>query len=144
LFSDKDGFESAVLPSPADPGQIENERRSLIERAKAGDQSALNEAHALSDQKFYDQVLDQLTANADSMPTLLSLVSYVTRNEFRVNRKLAESIVDSWKNAPDRTSTPKTLHIAALTDDADLYSITVQEALNFWRRDCSRMFRRQS
>jgi len=134
LFSDKDGFESAVLPSPADPGQIENKRQSLIERAKAGDQSALNEAHALSDQKFYDEVLDQLTANADSTPTLLALVSYVTRNEFRVNRKLAEAIVNSWKNAPDRTSTPKTLHIAALTDDADLYSNTVQEALNFWRR----------
>jgi hypothetical protein len=134
LFTERDGFESAVLPAPADPGEIENKRLSLFERAKTGDQSALNEAHALGDQKFYEQVLDQLTANADSMPTLLALVSYVTRNEFRVNRKLAEAIVDSWKNAPDRISTPKTLHIAALTDDAELYSSTVEAALNFWRR----------
>lgn len=134
LFTENDGFESAVLPPPADPGELENKRRSLVERVKAGDQSALNEAHVLGDQKFYDEVLDQLTANADSTPTQLALVSYVTRNELRVNRKLAEAIVNSWRSAPDRTSTPKTLHIAALADDADLYSSTVETALQFWRQ----------
>ena len=134
LFSDKDGFESAVPPSPPDPGELETKRGSLRERAKAGDQSALNEAHAIGDQKFYDEVLDQLTANADSTGTLLALVSYVTRNEFRVNRKLAEAIVSSWKTSPDRTSTPKTLHIAALADDTDLYQSTVEAALRFWRQ----------
>ncbi|MEP6818715.1 MAG: hypothetical protein ABJA18_04220, partial [bacterium] len=134
LFTEKDGFESAVLPPPADPGELESKRRSLVERAKAGDESALNEAHSLGDQKFYDEVLDQLTANADSTPELLALVSYVTRNELRVNRKLAEAIINSWKTSPDRTSTPKTLHIAALTDDADLYSSTVETALSFWRQ----------
>ena len=134
LFSDKDGFESAVLPPLADLGELETKRSSLIERAKAGDESALNEAHGIDDPKFYDEVLDQLTAKADSTPTLLALVSYVTRNELRVNRRLAEAIVSSWKNAPDRTSTPKTLHIAALTDDAELYSSTVEAALHFWRQ----------
>lgn len=133
LFTERQGFESALPPAPPDPGELETRRQALIERAKAGDQSVLNETHALSDQKFYDRVLDQLTANADSMPTLLALVSYVTRNEFRVNRKLAEAIVAGWKQAPDRTSTPKTLHIAALTDDAELYSSVVEAALNFWR-----------
>jgi len=134
LFSDKDGFESAVLPPPPDPGELETKRSSLVERAKAGDKSALNEAHAIGEQKFYDEVLDQLTANAGSTGTLLELVSYVTRSELRVNRKLAEAIVSSWKNSPDRTSTPKTLHITALADDADLYQSTVEAALNFWRQ----------
>jgi hypothetical protein len=133
LFTEKDGFESAVLPPTPDPNELETNRQSLVERANAGDQSALNEANGIGDQKFYDEVLDGLTANANSAQTLLALVSYVTRNELRVNRKLAEAIVSSWKNAPDRTSTPKTLHIAALTDDADLYSSTVEAALNFWR-----------
>ena len=134
LFTENDGFESAVTPPPAEPGELESKRRSLVERVKAGDQSVLNEANGIGDQKFYDEVLDQLTANADTPPKLLGLVSYVTRNELRVNRKLAEAIVNSWKNSPDRTSTPKTLHIAALTDDADLYSSTVEAALNFWRQ----------
>ena len=134
LFSDKDDFESAVSPLPPDPGELEAKRISFIERAKTGDKSTLKEAHAIGDQKFYDEVLDQLTANADSTGTLLALVSYVTRNEFRVNRKLAEAIVSSWKNSPDRTSTPKTLHIAALADDADLYQSTVEAALQFWRQ----------
>ena len=134
LFSDRDGFESAVLPPASDPGELEAKRNSLIERAKAGDKSALNEAHAIGEQKFYDEVLDQLTANAGSTGTLLELVSYVTRSELRVNRKLAEAIVSSWKTSPDRTSTPKTLHIAALADDADLYQSTVEAALHFWRQ----------
>ena len=124
LFTDKDGFESAVQPA-ADPSEIETKRRALIERAKDGDQSALNEAHGFGDQEFYDEVLDHLTAKADSSGALLALVSYVTRSEFRVNRKLAEAIIDSWKSAPDRTSTPKTLQKTAgfATLQADLASL---------------------
>jgi hypothetical protein len=134
LFTEKDAFESAVLAPPPDPGELENKRHSLIERAKAGDHGALNEAYALADPKLYDEVLAHLTATADTTPTLLGLVSYVTRNELRVNRKLAEAIISGWKISPDRVSTPKTLHIAALVDDADLYSTTVEAAINFWRR----------
>ena len=133
LFSDKDGFESAVLP-PADPNELENERNSLSERAKAGDQSALVEAQALGDRKFYDEVLDQLTFKADSGPTLLALASYVTRNELPVNRKLAEALISSWKVSPGRSSTATTLHLTALADDADLYQSTVDAALGFWRQ----------
>jgi len=133
LFSDKDGFESAVLP-PADPNELENERNSLRERAKAGDKSALVEAQALGDRKFYNEVLDQLTFKADSGPTLLALASYVTRNELPVNRKLAEALISSWKVSPGRSSTATTLHLTALADDADLYQSTVDAALGFWRQ----------
>ena len=133
LFSDKDGFESAVLP-PADANEDENRRQSLSERAKAGDKSALVEAQALGDRKFYDEVLDQLTFKADSGPTLLALASYVTRNELPVNRKLAEALISSWKVSPGRSSTATTLHLTALADDADLYQSTVDAALGFWRQ----------
>jgi hypothetical protein len=134
LFSDKDGFESAVLPPPAGAGELENARISLRERAAAGDKSVLIEAQVLGDQRFYNEVLDQLTANADRTPTLLGLVSYVTRNELAVNRKLAEAIISSWKNSPDRSSTATTLHLTALVDDADLYQRTVEAVLHFWRQ----------
>jgi hypothetical protein len=133
LFSDKDGFESAVLP-PAEPDERENQRHTLIERAKAGDKSALLEAQALGDRKFYDEVLDQLTLNADRAPTLLELASYVTRNELPVNRKLAEALISSWKSAPNRSSTATSLHLTALADDAELYQATVETALHFWRQ----------
>src|SRR6185295_12420874 len=134
LFSDKDGFESAILPPPADPNERENERNSLRERAKAGDKSALVEAQALGDRNFYDEVLNQLTVNADGGPTLLALASYVTRNELPVNRKLAEALISSWKVSPGRSSTATTLHLTALADDADLYQSTVDAALGFWRQ----------
>ena len=134
LFSDKDGFESAILPPPADPNERENERNSLRERAKAGDKSALVEAQALGDRNFYDEVLNQLTLNADGGPTLLALASYVTRNELPVNRKLAEALISSWKVSPGRSSTATTLHLTALADDADLYQSTVDAALGFWRQ----------
>ena len=133
LFSDKDGFESAVLP-PDGPDERENLRNSLSERAKADDKSALVEAQALGDRKFYDEVLDQLTLNADDGPTLLALVSYITRNELPVNRKLAEALISSWKVSPGRSSTATTLHLTALADDAELYQSTVEATLEFWRQ----------
>ncbi|HEY3040552.1 MAG TPA: hypothetical protein VGJ66_17575 [Pyrinomonadaceae bacterium] len=133
LFSDKVAFQS-FLPPPAISSDRETERRSLNERAKAGDKSTLNEAHAFDDQNLYNEVLDQLTANADRPPTLLALVSYVTRNELPVNHKLAAAVISSWKNSPDRSSTATTLHVTALVDDAALFRSTVEAALHFWRQ----------
>ena len=133
LFSDKDGFESAVLP-PAEPDERENRRQALNERAKAGDKTVLAEAHTIGDRKFYDEVLDQLTLNADRGSTLLALASYVTRNELPVNRKLAEALISSWKHSPGRSSTATTLHLTALADDAELYQSAVEATLEFWRQ----------
>jgi len=133
LFSDKDGFESAVLP-PVATDERENQRHALSERAKAGDKSTLVESHGLGDRKFYDEVLDQLTLNADRGPTLLALASYVTRNELPVNRKLAEALISSWKHSPGRSSTATMLHLTALADDAELYQSAVEATLEFWRQ----------
>ena len=134
LFSDKNGFESAVLPSQADSSSREDERISLSERARAGDKSALREAQALGDRNFYNELLDQLTADADRASALLALASYVARNELPVNNKLAEAVVRSWKNSPDRSSTATALHLTALADDADLFQSTIEAALHFWRQ----------
>lgn len=108
-------------------------RRELVERAKSGDQSILLEAHNAGEAEFYQDVLASLIAGADSDPRLLSLVSYVTRHELPVNRKLAERFIDSYIRAPDRNSTAKMLHVAALSDDAALYQDSVQTALRSWR-----------
>ncbi|HUS10254.1 MAG TPA: hypothetical protein VMZ30_07290 [Pyrinomonadaceae bacterium] len=132
LFSDEQHTESAALPA----GSREREagRLSLRERARTGDKSVLNEAHALRDEQFYNQLLDEFTTVADGAPALLSLVSYVTRNELPINRKLAEAVITSWRNSPDRNSTATTLHLTALADDADLFRSTVEAALSFWQQ----------
>jgi hypothetical protein len=146
LFSDPDeaSWQNAVdqnraallQSAPVDENleDLETQRLALIRRAKDGDKTALPEAHALGSRKLYDEVLDELLATANSAPTLLALVSYVTRNELPVSRRLAEAVISSWKDSPARNSTATTLHIAALADDAALCQHVVEAALDFWRR----------
>jgi len=111
----------------------ETQRAAIIERAKSNDKSALSEAHAVGDNKFYGVVLDLFVANVDSDSGLLALASYVTRKELPVENTLAQAMLDSWMSAPDRRSTAKALHFAALTDNAKLYQSAVETAVQFWR-----------
>jgi hypothetical protein len=134
LFSDQYGIEPAALVDVSSEADRESQRASLRERARTADKGALNEAHALRDQGFYNELLDEFTAIADPTSTLLSLVSYVTRNKLPINRKLAEALITSWRNLPDRSSTATTLHLIALADDADLYRSTVETALQLWQQ----------
>ena len=109
------------------------QRAAIIERAKGNDKSALKEAQAIGNDEFFSVVLDILVANVDSDSGLLALASYVTRNELPVNDTLAQAMLESWMSAPDRSSTAKALHFAALADDAKLYQSAVETALQFWR-----------
>jgi|SRR5215472_3334435 len=105
----------------------------LLSRARNGEKSALDEAHKTNNRRLYESVLDELVRLADSEPKLLSLISYVGRTELPVNKSLAKAAVRSWQRSPDRHSTAKALHFAALSDDAAIYSDTVQSVLQFWR-----------
>jgi hypothetical protein len=116
-------------------GLTSEERAALRERAALGDKTALIDAQASKDAALYDEILDALVEQADSDKKLLALVSYVTRHEgLRVNWRLAEAFIESWKTTtPDRSSTATMLHVAALSDDAALYQNAVETALQFWR-----------
>ncbi|HEV7472670.1 MAG TPA: hypothetical protein VGN90_01405 [Pyrinomonadaceae bacterium] len=135
LFIDGPPEGSALSPAQteADAETIAAKRRELLERAAAGDQSTLLEAHQADDQQLYDEALSSLLAAVDSDPKLLSLLSYVTRNELPVTRKLAEKVIESYKRAPDRGSTARMLHLCALSNDAAVYQGAVEVALTFWR-----------
>lgn len=135
LFIDgtPDGQTAAQARAEADSEATTAKRRELVERAKAGDKSNLLEVRNTTNAELYDEALNLLVAGADSDPKLLSLVSYVTRHELPVNRKLAGRVIDSYKRAPDRSSTVKMLHLAALSDDAAVYQSAVETALEFWR-----------
>jgi len=118
------------------PEEIERARLfavSLLDRARANDKSALVEARQSGEVDLYDQILNELVQQLDSDAALVSLLSFVVKNELQVNVSLANAAVTAWQNAPSRQSTAKALHFAALSDDADLYGHAIERALELWR-----------
>jgi hypothetical protein len=136
LFIDGTTDGKALAQAAVDSERAANKvakRRELLERAQKGEKSCLLAARDCGDAELYEEVLDLLVAAANSDLKLLSLVSYVTRQELPVNRRLAERFIDSYESAPDRSSTAKMLHVAALSDDAAIYQSAVEIAFGLWR-----------
>lgn len=132
LFSEINRTEEARLLAAEQEASDSARRTSLLERAARGDKNALDEASALADASLYGEVLDALTEHADSDQSLLSLCSYIARNErLRVNQKLALKFIESWQRAPDRTTTARMLHLAALSGDASVYREAIEAAAQF-------------
>ena len=127
------GLFSDYQPAQQLPPTTEEPRKALLELAHTGDKKALHDAYAINDQTLYDEVLNTLVGQIHTEAQLLSLVSYVTRNELPVNKTLAQKTIDCWQGSLDRNSTAKLLHIAALSDDAGTYGQAVEVVLNSWR-----------
>jgi hypothetical protein len=108
-------------------------RAAILDRAAEGDKSALQEARNSEDSELYEEVLNTLLGAAESGPNLLALVSYITRHELTVTKKLAERFIDSCNNIRDAGTTAKMLHLAALSNDAGVYQRAMETALEFWR-----------
>jgi hypothetical protein len=106
---------------------------SLLDRAHAGDKTALIDAKESGDADLYVRILNEFVQQIDSDPALLSLMSFVAQNDLRVSVPLAKAAIASWRESPTREGTAKALHFAALSDDADLYGETVELSLTFWR-----------
>jgi hypothetical protein len=117
------------------PGQLSaiDDAAQLIARARQGDRSALIDAHAVGDGNLYDRALDEFVRQADSEAKLLALMSYVSQHELPVNESLALAAIASWQESPDRNTTAKALHFAALSDKAEVYCEAIEAALEFWR-----------
>jgi len=54
-------------------------------------------------------------------------------DEREARKQLAEQFIELWQEAPDRVSTAKMLHLAALSDDAMTYHDAVETALRVWQ-----------
>ena len=118
------------------PEEIERAKllaASLRDRARAGDKSALTDAKDSGDFDLYEQTLNELVQQVDSDAALVSLLSFVVKNDLRVNVNLANAAVTAWRNAPSRQGTAKALHLAALSDDAECFGRTIELALELWR-----------
>lgn len=134
LFGELSKAEEAALLAAETEAQDTAASAALLERAAQGDKEALQDAQASGVESLYDEVLDTLAEHANSDAKLLSLVSYIARNEgLRVNVKLAVKFTEHWKHSPDRGTTAKMLHVAALSGDAGVYRQAVEVAANFQR-----------
>ena len=121
--------EEAEERTPDGKQKLSQERRAeILELAKTGSKSSLDEANNSQDPDLYEEVLNSLAAGAEG-PQLLSLVSYVSTHGLRVNKNLAQKFIELWRQAPTRNSFPGTLHIAALSDDARTYRTAVEVVL---------------
>jgi len=114
---------------------VESKIQQLIERARTGDLSTLEEAATLREPRSYDQVLDALVSwGQHSQENLTALTSRISlNNELRTNKTLARTLIETWKAAPNRRTTSQMIHIAALSDDAEAYSEAVDAAMESWR-----------
>ena len=54
-------------------------------------------------------------------------------DELEARKALAEEFIAAWQISPDRVSTAKMLHLAALADDADIFRTAVENALTVWQ-----------
>jgi len=124
LFSDSQSIVETTAPEPL------NRRADLLSRAHDGDLSVLDEVRENSD---YTEILSALVIEASSEPKLLKLASYISQHNLPVNQALAEAMIQSWQVSPDRNTTAKMLHFAALSDDAETYRKAVELAFSLWR-----------
>jgi acyl-homoserine lactone acylase PvdQ len=135
LFDESGLNEPSPRGLPSSGVFTEQERTALLARASEGDKQVLRDASATRDPALYDEVLNRLVERADSDKSLLALASYITRSDanLRINSRLAERFIESWKSAPDRNSTARMLHVAALSGDAALYQRAIETVYQFWR-----------
>jgi hypothetical protein len=126
-------YSKAEMKTQADIERAALAAAALLEQARAGDKSALTAAKEIGDAGLYDQILKEILNQANSDQALLSLMSFVAQNDLPVNTGLANAAVASWQRTPDKQGTAKVLHLAALSDDAELYGQTVELALKLWR-----------
>jgi hypothetical protein len=55
-------------------------------------------------------------------------------DEREAKKALAKEFIAAWQVSPDRVTTAKMLHLAALADDADIFRTAVETALSVWQR----------
>ena len=134
LFSELSAADEAALLTAEKEANNSKRRTALLARATVGDKKVLDEALASDDASLYEEALDALTEQAESDQSLLSLVSYIARNDgLRVNKNLALKFIESWKRSPDRSTTAKMLHVAALSHDALVYQQAIETTVQYWR-----------
>ena len=105
--------------------------KGLLSRAARGDLEVLKDAHSSGSAELYRRLLDALVERCgESADELSALADFVTQNgELRAGRALAERLIENWERNPSRTSVPRLLRVAALSDDAATFERAVSSVL---------------
>lgn len=113
----------------------ENFAAKLLARASGGDVATLRDAHERGTRKLYEKVLDTLVErNQNSVENLRALAAHISASkDLRASPKLAEALLTAWNLAPERAELARTLHVAALSDDAAMFQAAVESAHHVWR-----------
>ncbi|HEX4951532.1 MAG TPA: hypothetical protein VFZ34_33045 [Blastocatellia bacterium] len=117
-------------PSPQMIAEMDAEklREELLARARNGDVSVLDETKA--NQALYHEVLSALLTHGSDV---LELAAYVSRHiELRTSAQLAQAFIKHWDAAPNRNELATMLHVAARSDNADIYWCAVDVAKQAW------------
>lgn len=118
------------LPSAQSIAEMEAEqlREKLLARAREGDVSVLEKAQ--TNKALYHEVLTALLTHGSDVS---ALAAYVSRHvELRTNSLLARAFIKHWDESPNRNELATMLHVAALSDNADVYWLAVDVAKQAW------------
>ena len=109
-------------------------RQALLDRAAAGDHATLAQARAMRDAPLYNTLLDVLIERASSCQQDFDLlVRHVLENGgLPANAKLAERVLEQFKESPNRGRAAETVHLAALSDEAAIFERAVETILQLW------------
>jgi hypothetical protein len=136
LFGENPATEIANPAQPALDEQAEaGQRATLLARAAQGDHEALTDAARLTDATVYSMALGELVKWAESSPERLdSLAAFVSQGgELRASVELSRAYSRAWEQSPDKASTTRALHLAALSDDAGEFARVVDASVQLWR-----------
>lgn len=132
LFGDQE-------PPAADIEDAESARlklkEALVERLRAGDVTALEEANRLADRSIYENAADAaIEIFQQRQGGLKPLVCCIVQSkELRATPRLAQAVLKQWQDSPEAISAPDVLHISALSDDASTFQDAMKELLSYHR-----------
>ncbi|MBS1807929.1 MAG: hypothetical protein JST84_07040 [Acidobacteria bacterium] len=103
-------------------------RANLLTRVDLGDYAVLDETKA--DPSLYNEMLNALLARGHDVR---EIATYILRNaELRANTQFAQAFIKVWDQTPTRNDLASMLHLAALSDNADVYWLAVEVAKQAW------------
>lgn len=108
------------------------ERDRILSRAARGGVEALSDASATGDATLYRSALEALVSHARGQKELSALSAYIVGKNLRACPSLALRLLEHWEARPARESVPELLRVAALSDDAGVFSRAVADVTRAW------------
>lgn len=137
LFAEQRAQEVLALKRAEAELRETETRQRLLARAAGGERSALEEAHSTGDAQLYREALRRIYTRAENNPEVLQDITthIVGSRKLRSSRDFAETMITRWSQSPNSRSLADVLYLAALADDAPVFKMAVDVALQWWRED---------